>query len=259
MRHPFQLSAVYGGWFLLLISFAIPGQAAPPPAPVKKPSLEQLTKLPASEFTKIIENSYSPDKRFAVGVGSVDCSKPKWQKLGEEEGSFVWDDESDPGNYLIDVKAGRITGVLDARHMGTGHRYNHESAAFIWSEDGRWLVEVQSWKWHTAVCTVHRVTAEGMLRARFDFRAWAEKIAREQLHKQAPTLPEAKRNEYAVTIETPTLASNGTVTARIIAQHPKDDVSEFVHLLLAVKLEETRSGSLSAKVLKVQTVEEEER
>jgi len=259
MRHPFQLLAVYGGWFLLLVSLAIPGQAEPPVVPIKKPNLEQLAKLPASEFTKIIENSYSPSKRLAVGVGSVSGSKPRWQKLGEEEGSFVWDDDSDPGNYLIDLKADRITGVLDASHIGTGHRYNHESAAFIWSEDGRWLVEVQSWKWHTSVCAVHRVTAEGMLGARFDFRALAEKIALEQLHKQAPKLPEEKRKEYAVTIETPTLANDGTVTARIIAQHPKDEVSEFVRLLLAVKLQETHPGSLSAKVIKAELVEEEER
>jgi len=258
MRQPFQLPAIYWGGFLLLVSLAIPGHAEPPAAPVKKPNLEQLAKLPASELTKIIENSYSPDKRFAVGVGSVDGSKPKWENLGEDEkGFFVWGDDSDPGNYLIDVKADRITGVLDASHIGTGPRYNHESAAFVWSEDGRWLTEVQSWKWHTAVCTVHRVTAEGMLGGRFDFRAWAEKIALEQLHKQAPKLPEAKRKEYAVTIETPTLANDGTVTAKIIAQHPKDEVSEFVTLSVVVKLEGIQLGSLSAKVIKAEPIKEE--
>lgn len=258
MRHPFQLPAVYVGWFLLLVSLAIPGHAEPPAAPVKKPSLEQLAKLPASEFTKIIENSHSPDKRFAVGVGSVDGSKPKWVKLGDDDDGTILDDVEDCGNYLIDVKANRVTGVLDASHMGIRRRYNHESAAFIWSEDGRWLVEVQSWKWHTAVCTVHRVTAEGMLGGRFDFRAWAEKIALEQLHKQAPKLPEAKRNEYAVTIEAPTLASNGTVTAKIRACHPKDEVSEFVTLSLVVKLEEIYPGSLLGKVIMATPVKEDE-
>jgi len=262
MRHPFQLRAIYWGGFLLLVSLAIPGHAEPPAAPVKKPNLEHLAKLPASEFTKIVNSSRSPDKRLAIGVGSLDGSKPKWEQVPPEydDGTSVlaYDEAADhAGNYLIDVGTNRVTAVLDAKHFGTRDHYNHESAKFVWSANSRWLVEVQSWKWCTAVCSVHRVSPEGRLLARLDFLPLAEKAALAQLRKQAPKLTEEQRRKYAVTIEDATISNDGKLTAKLRADAGKDENSEYVNLSVAVKLEATKDGTLSAQVIKAEPIKEE--
>ena len=63
--------------------------AAPGLAPIKKLSLDQLAKVAASDFTRLVDHSFSPNKRFAMGVGSLDGSKPAWEKSTmDEEESF---------------------------------------------------------------------------------------------------------------------------------------------------------------------------
>jgi hypothetical protein len=244
----------------LLAGMMMPAHAAPEAVPVKKANLEQLTKIPASEFVKIVDRSHSPDKRLAVGVGSLDGSKPKWEKVpeGEEDATSVLVNVDDCGNYLIDVGANRVTGILDAKHFGTAHRYNHESAAFVWSADSRWLVEVQSWKWETAVCVAHRVSPEGKLLAHLDFKALAEGIVQEQLRKQSPKLSAEVRRQYVVTIEAPTLSNEGILTTKVLADIPKNLESKPVNLSVVVKLEEAKTGDLSAKVIKVDPVKVDE-
>ena len=254
-KHSFPVAR----WIALLAGMIVAAHAAPEAVPMKKANLEPLAKLPASEFTKLVDQSRSPGQRLAVGVGSLDGSKPKWQKIPEEgeEGTFVFDGDGDAANYLVDIEANRVTGVLDSCHIGTGKRYNHESGMFIWSPDGHWLMETQTWKWHTAVCTIHRVNAEGRLSGRLNFRAVAEQVAQQQLRKQFPKLSAKERAQYTVRIEVPTISPEGVVTAKIWSDIPKDEEAASLCLAVSTKIEQAKTGELSAKVLKVEPVKED--
>ena len=87
--------------------------------------LEKLGKLPASQFSKIIDHSTSPNKRLAVAVGSKDGSKPVWHKTNHQgrvdvsEFSFVLEGDGSSANYLINVQDARVVRVLDGDYLGT--------------------------------------------------------------------------------------------------------------------------------------------
>lgn len=228
--------------------------------PVKKANLNQLKKVAASEFTKIVDHSFSPNKLLAVAVGSLDGGKPDWDKITRDNGSsFVLDDahtRDNCGNYIIDVATDRVIGILDSSHFGTGTRYNNESGLFAWSGDSRWLVEIQSWRMHSAVCTVHRLNEKGRLIARLDFKGTAERIVSDRLRAKSPNLSPEKSDKYWITLSSPSISNDGTLTAHLTAQQPRE--GEHMDLFVVAKVEQTKSGDLSCKVTKVDVAKEED-
>jgi hypothetical protein len=149
----------------------------------KQASVAELEKIPASNFTKVIDHSASPNKRLAVAVGSKDGIKPDWQnsdhpgRTSVVEISFLLVGDDSSANYLINVLDDRVVGVLDGSHLGTLNSYNHNSHAASWSPDSHWLVETQQWKWATGTCTIHRLSADGLLVARVSLHKAANKTA----------------------------------------------------------------------------------
>lgn len=229
--------------------------------PVKRAELDQLQKIAASEFTKVVDHSFSPDKRLAVAVGTLDGGKPVWEKiLSDDRPSFVLaDSQSDNcGNYLIDVATDRVIGILESSHFGTDDRYNHESALFAWSGDSRWLVVTQSWKWNTAVCVLHQVNPKGLSIDRLDFIPVAAAVVSARLLAQFPKLTAEDISRYAVTIQDTRISNDGMFTVKISAEIPKDENSEFVNLAVVAKIEHTENGDLVCKVTKVDVAKEED-
>lgn len=210
--------------------------------PPKKPDLKLLTTKTASNFTKQIDRSTSPSKKLVVALGSPDGSKPKWEKLphgkikGVERYSFTLDDGT-CGNYLIDISKDRVIAILDGAHFGTFHQYNHESAMYAWSANSQWLVETQSWKWNTGTCSIHRLSVEGKPIGKLDFMPIATHIVSDWLQKKYPKLSAEDRSGYEVTVQTLSISNDGTVTAKISAERPKDEESKYVVLSTTVKVE----------------------
>ena len=236
--------------------------AAEKAASAKRADLAAVSKIAASGITKVVDGSASPDKRLAVGVGSVDGSKPEWEELEGDGGahSFILkDDVGCGGTYLIDVQADRVTGILDGSHFGTRSEYNHESYDLSWSDDSRWLLEVQSWKWSTSVCVVHRLDARGALNARLDFKPVATGVVAAWLHTHYPKLSAKEIRSYAVTIQEDARISNdGSITVKIEAQIPKDEGDHpYVRLIAVAKVERPKNGALTAKVTSVEAIKDE--
>ena len=79
-------------------------------------ALDWLSKVPASDFTKIINHSTSPNKQLAVDLGSVDGSQldgteyPHEGRGGVPEISYGLESRQ---TYLGDVKANHVIGILD--------------------------------------------------------------------------------------------------------------------------------------------------
>lgn len=236
--------------------------AAEKDAPAKKADLAALSKIAASGITKLVAGSNSPCERLAVGVGLVDGSKPEWEKIEGEEGehSFVLkDDNGDAGNFLIDVQADRVTGILAGNHFGTRRGYNHEHYHLSWSDDSLWLLEIQSWKWSTNVCVVHKLDARGTLSARLDFMPVATGLVAEWLRTHYPKLSAEEIGSYAITIQDDARISNdGIISATIEAQIPKDEGDHpYVRLTASAKIELPKNGTLTAKVTKVEEIKDQ--
>ena len=230
-------------------------------APVKKPDISALSKIAASGITKVVESSDSPDKRFAVGVGSVDGSKPEWKKIegyGREQSFILKNDLGIGGTYLIDLKADRVTGILDGDHFGTCDHYNHESYKVSWSNDSRWLLETQSWKWNTNVCVAHQLDGKGALVARLDFNPIATGVVAAWLRAHYPKLSAEEICSYAVTIQGDARITNdGVITVIIEAQIPFDKGNHpYVELSAVAKMKRQKNGGITAKVTKVKAIKD---
>ena len=221
--------------------------------------LEKLGKLPASQFSKIIDHSTSPNKRLAVAVGSKDGSKPVWHKTNHQgradvsEFSFVLEGDGSSANYLINVQDDRVVGVLDGDYFGTRNKYNHASYTALWSPASRWFVEQQQWKWSTGPCTVHRMNAKGLPAGRIGLDSMAEKYVDEQLRKLSPELTAQERKGYAIRMNVSGITNDGEFTVEIEAEAPKKLEEKYVFLELSItaKVEESNNGALSIRVARV--------
>lgn len=188
-----------------------------------------------------------------MALGSKDGKKPDWaeEPYGGRGGAIVPSFYlEDCRNYVIDLKADRVTGILDATHFGTRNSYNHESGRVVWSPDGRWLVETRSWKWHTETCTVHRLDAGGGLVARLDFVKSAGEMVDTWLREHSPKL-KAEQRRYAVTITAESISDDGTLAAGVTGEIPKSEEGGYVDLSVTAKVEQAEGGELSLRVLKV--------
>ncbi|BCX50091.1 hypothetical protein HAHE_39990 [Haloferula helveola] len=200
------------------------GSELPEPA-----SLEKLAKVPASQFTKSINASESPDKRFVAAVGSPDGAAPKWVKThhGPKDVSYVLESvEGHCRNYLVDMKTDRVTAILEAEHFGTGTQYNHESALHAWSANARWLIEIQSWKWATGPCSLHRINEAGGIVASYDLMTTAREAVAAELAKKGINSAE----DYAVSVPSAEVSDGGSITLEVTGEVPKDPDTPFVSL-----------------------------
>ena len=248
MKRPKYLTALVLGGFSIWASLTAIRGEEPGSKPAEVATLDQLARIPASRFTKVIENSTSPDKRLAVALGSKDGKKPDWEgesyegRGGAVVHSYILEDCR---NYVIDLRADRVTGILDGTHFGTRIRHNHESHSTVWSPDSRWLVETQSWKWHTETCTVHRLDAGGGQVARLDFVKEAGEIVDAWLQEQFPKVTADQRGRYAVTISVERIGDDGRLIVGISAQIPKDTEAEYVNVFATAKVEQAEDGKLT--------------
>ncbi|MEZ5299386.1 MAG: hypothetical protein R3F11_01760 [Verrucomicrobiales bacterium] len=214
--------------------------------------LDALQMKPAGEFTKIIDQTRSPNKRFAVAVGSADGKLPAWEEINSEdvdgasESSFVLD-QDDCANYLVDLQANRVRAILGAAHFGTRNHYNHESFDAIWSPDCRWFVEEQNWKWNTGACNLYRLSADGVPEACLDLKTAAEEVVAIWIGEHAPNLPIEDRGRYAITIDAAKISNGGVLEARITAQIPKAEEAEIFDLTVIAAISAADSGELSLK------------
>jgi hypothetical protein len=241
--------------FFFLAGVVGPSTAQPETKLENAARMERLRELPASQFTKVIVDSVSPNKRLAVAVGAKDGTQPAWQKLSHEgESSFILDGPvDDAANYLIKVQDDRVVAILDGNYFGTFNNYNHASYVVIWSPDSRWLVEQQDWKWHSWPCTAHRINADGIPAGRIGLKPMAEKCVDEQLRKLSPKLSAEEREGYAIKMKVSEITNDGEFTAEISAEIPKSIEEKYVtlELSIAAKIEESVTGALSILLKKV--------
>ncbi|MFK7910848.1 MAG: hypothetical protein AB8F34_09605 [Akkermansiaceae bacterium] len=238
-----------------------PISAEPNTTTSPKANLKALSQVAASDFTRHINQSTSPNKEWVVAVGTRDGKKPKWEKIPHEHEngntitSYLLDGEN-IGNYLVNIKTNRVVAALDGGHFGTLNQYNHESASYTWSPNSQWLVEHQDWKWHTDTCSAHYLNPKGKWwQSRVNLLTHAESIVDTWLKKNAPQLSAEVRSSYVIRAEVKTITNDGTVTMKISAEIPKAEESEYVDLTVSGKIAAKADGNLTFSATSIKSAE----
>ena len=188
----------------------------------------QALNCKASEITKIIRGTTSPNGRWAVAVGMPDGSLPQWEVVDHQDDrgrSFIINRDYDVANYLVDLNSDRIVAVLDSCHWGTVDRYNHQNLQIAWSSDSRWMAEAHHWKWHTGTCTVHRIGEDGHSLRRKDLRPAARVAFTQWASLALVEHPQWLPSHYVMTLEVEKVINDGFVECELSAEVPKQEAS----------------------------------
>lgn len=219
---------------------------------------EELGNIPASRFCKPVEDTESPDGRFAIAVGFKSPEQVDWARYKAEEGDYFIDTQNEPplfANFLIDLKKDRAFAVLKGKHFGTRRTYNHESCQVAWSEKGGYLVEMQSWKWHTSSGMLYRLDASGAISSRLDLLELASKELARRMQDKHRVDPKDFDARYATSLSEPEISDAGKLTLQATAQVPKSDDTPSISLAITFVAKADERGELKAAEL---VVKEEE-
>lgn len=218
---------------------------------------KELKDVSASNFCKVVDETTSKDGRLAAAVGFLEPGPVDWSQFRQEEiQSFNFDaDDEGFANFLIDLKADRVVAVLKAKHFGTRATYNHESYRLAWSDDGKYLIETQSWKWHTATATLHRLDGNGAVISSLDLLP----LAKEQLQMLAESehkVPRQKFEEkYGVSLSDASVDSAGKVSAQAWADAGKSMEDPSVSMVMQFTARVDANGKLAPGDLVVKKTE----
>ena len=217
--------------------------------PDQKMDMEKLAKMPAGKFTTILDESTSPDKRLAVGIGSGETAA--WE-LRKDEGAG-----DSPYAFLVDLKADRTKGLLIMRYPGPRGNYNHQSARVVWSPKSRWLAEMQNWKWHTGVCSIHHINEEVSIVGSLNLIPVGEEVVDDMLRELAPKVTKEQRANYAVRVGVEKIGDDGTLILTVWAEYPKahDSVLVAVSGKAKAKIDVNKDGTLSIDTNKIKLTE----
>lgn len=215
---------------------------------------QELKGVAASQFCKPVQDTGSPDKRFAIAIGFKSPAPVDWTKYKEEGGTYALDPEGNNpllANFLVDVKKDRAIALLRGKHFGTRKTYNHESCQVAWSEKGGYLVEMQSWKWHTASGMLYRLDADGAVSSRLDLLALATGELAKRMQANHKVDAKGYDAKYASSLSEPAVDDTGRVTVHATAEVPKSADDPSLSVLITFTAKPDGKGGLEAAELVV--------
>jgi hypothetical protein len=212
---------------------------------------QELKGVAASKFCKPVEGTGSADGRLAIAVGFKSPEPVDWAKYKTELGYDIDPDNALLGNFLIDVRKDRALALLEGKHFGTRKTYNHESCGVAWSDKGNYLVEMQSWKWHTAHATLHHLAADGTVTSRLDLLKLAKGELSKVLQGKHKIDPAKINAGYASSLSEPEVDDEGHVALHATAEVPKSETDPSVSILIKFTARPDAKGVLQAEALEV--------
>ncbi|RYD47418.1 MAG: hypothetical protein EOP83_28075 [Verrucomicrobiaceae bacterium] len=216
---------------------------------------KELKDVPASNFCKVVSETTSKDGRLAVAAGFLRPGPIDWAKFREESGGFDFDaSDKELANFLVNLKADRVVAVLKGKHFGTRATYNHESYHLAWSDDGRYLVEMQSWKWHTATAWLHRLNADGEVVSSLDLQPLAKEQLRLLAEKDHKVPRQKFEKDYSVGLSEATVDAAGKVSVKAWAEVPKTE-DPSVSMVMRLTAQVDAEGKLTSGKVEVSKTE----
>ncbi|MEK7954197.1 hypothetical protein [Luteolibacter soli] len=222
---------------------------------------QKLPEAPASTFCKVVEDTTSPDGRMAVAVGLNQAEPVDWSRYAER-----YDDQSlgfsfEPeelalANFLVDLKKDRAVDFLVGNHFGTRAKYNHESYRVAWSEDSKYLIEVQSWRLGTASARLYLLDGKAIA-STMDLRPVVNEQLRIVAERNYKVTREKFEKSYEVTLWKQSVDSKGRVTLGAVADVFKSEDDPSVSIQLRFTAKAGKKGELSAENVEVMEKDEE--
>jgi hypothetical protein len=215
---------------------------------------EQLKDVPASNFCKVVDGTTSKDGSTAVAVGFLRPEPVDWSKFRREGGDYLLggeEEDAEVADFVVDLKKDRVLAVLRGKHPGTLSTYNHERYQVAWSEGGKYLVETQSWKWHTAAATLYLFDDKGTVAAVMDLLPVAKEQLRIVSERDHKITRQKFEESYSVSLWENAVDATGRVTLDALAEVPKSEEAPAVSLLIRFTARTDDKGKLSAGELEV--------
>jgi hypothetical protein len=215
----FRIAALAALPAILLLSALPPGTAR---AQACKPDGPTLVCAYGGKNYRVIENTVSPSKRFAIA----------WLPAKQAEGTtFESDDDSRKAlfdepceNYIVRLSDGEPLRKTTGTHFGDREHYNHRQKIALWSPDERWLMDIEDSKWSSDVVQVYRFSGDGMPGAGLSLLAPLRKAALGYLARQKKRIA---AGELVDSVQTKAIADDGTVALTFIMQVPKKQSYAF--------------------------------
>jgi hypothetical protein len=216
---------------------------------------KELKDVPASNFCKVVEGTASKDGHLAAAVGLLRPGPLDWAKFRGDDGNFDFDDQDKQlANFLVDLKKDRVVALLKGKHFGTRATYNHESYHLTWSDDGTYLTETQSWKWHTATAMLHRLDGNGVVVSSIDLLPLAKEQLRVMAEKDYKVPRQKFEESYGIAVSAAKVDSAGKVSFEARAEAPKT-ADPSVSTVMQFTARTDADGKLTAGKVEVKKAE----
>jgi hypothetical protein len=201
---------------------------------------------------RIIRQSISPSKRYAVGW-SIEGGKKAIADLEEDQRpadepvgrSYSTENRDHVWNYLVRLSDGKVLKKLTGRHFGDRERYNHYTHQMFWSPDEKSFVQVTNWRFGTSFASAYRIGPDDRVSDPVALIPIARRGAVSRLNEPKDT---AYLTKADATVDITAIENNGTVKLSVGFAAPKEPSIDFN---MTMKLKPT-GRALSADVTSVE-------
>jgi hypothetical protein len=184
-----------------------------------------------SRTLRIIRESISPSKRYAVGW-AIEDGKNAMAGLDEDQRqtdeavsrSFSTENRDHVWNYLVRLRDGKVLKKLDGRHFGDRERYNHYTHQMFWAPDERGFVQITNWRFGSSVASAYRIGPDDRVSGPVALVAIARRGALSRSN-------DANDTEYLkkadATVDVNAIENDGTLQLSVGFAAPKDASIDF--------------------------------
>ena len=180
---------------------------------------------------RIIRQSISPSKRYAVGW-TIEDGKNAMADLEEDQRqadeavsrTFSTENRDHVWNYLVRLRDGKALKKLDGRHFGDRDRYNHYTHQIFWSPDERGFVQITNWRFGSSFASAYRIAPGDRVLGPVALIPLArhDALSRSNDESDADYLKKAD-----VTVDVTTIENDGTLKLSLGFAAPKDASIDF--------------------------------
>ena len=212
-----------------------------------------------SEKYRLIQDSASPDGRYAIGLGLA-RKKIDWEEFrdkeleGEGHREIYTAEEEDLRNYVVDLAHRKILGITGCDYFGTKQSYNMRECHVVWAPDCKSFVETTVWKWGYNTCRAGRIADSPKLVGMIDLGKYAERVASTYLktHKKAGD------DRGSVAIGVTDVTNDGTISLNVTGQESSGERKGDINFSVDEKIRlREKSAALQLETVNLRKAPEE--
>ena len=208
---------------------------------------------------RVIEDSVSPDGRYAIALGlseeKIDWESYRDKEMEGEGAPEIYTAEVDGlRNYVVDLTQRKILGITGVNYFGTKRRYNHRECIVAWSPDSKNFVETYSDKWNYETCRAGRIADGPKLVGTVDLGKYGEKAMQNfrKAHKQGD-------EEASIAIFASDVTNDGVISLEVVDQVSGGERKGDINFAADEKIRlREKSGALQLETVDVRKAPKDE-